>query len=87
MHFKTLGDMFILGIPNAEKILRPAVLEPGGTIWFCTKKPEPDETRHRELLGRMDQMTREIEKLRARKRRRKRTGMTCAECWLECRRG
>jgi uncharacterized membrane protein YcaP (DUF421 family) len=43
-----------------------AVLEPGGTISFCAKKPEPDETRHRELLGRLDQMMREIEKLRER---------------------
>jgi uncharacterized membrane protein YcaP (DUF421 family) len=43
-----------------------AVLEPGGTISFVAKKPEPDETRHRELMGRMDQMMREIQQLRER---------------------
>jgi len=51
------------GFGNLAEVER-AVLEPGGTISFCAKKPEPDETRHRELLGRLDQMMREIEKLR-----------------------
>jgi uncharacterized membrane protein YcaP (DUF421 family) len=41
-----------------------AVLEPGGTISFFAKKPAPDETRHRELLDRLDQLTREVARLR-----------------------
>ena len=51
------------GFGSLDEVER-AVLEPGGTISFFAKKPEPDESRHRELLGRLDQMMREIEKLR-----------------------
>ena len=43
-----------------------AVLEPSGTISFVAKKPEPDETRHRELLNRLDQLTGEVARLRMR---------------------
>jgi uncharacterized membrane protein YcaP (DUF421 family) len=53
------------GFGSLDEVDR-AVLEPGGTISFFAKKPEPDESRHRELLGRLDQMMQEIEKLRAR---------------------
>jgi uncharacterized membrane protein YcaP (DUF421 family) len=53
------------GFGGLEEVER-AVLEPGGTISFFAKKPEPDESRHRELLGRLDQMMGEIEKLRVR---------------------
>jgi uncharacterized membrane protein YcaP (DUF421 family) len=53
------------GFGGLEEVER-AVLEPGGTISFFAKKPEPDESRHRELLGRLDQMMEEIEKLRVR---------------------
>jgi uncharacterized membrane protein YcaP (DUF421 family) len=53
------------GFGSLDEVER-AVLEPGGTISFSAKKPEPDETRHRELMGRLDQMMREIEKLRER---------------------
>ena len=51
------------GFANLDEVER-AVLEPGGTISFIAKKPEPDESRHRELLARLDQMMREIEQLR-----------------------
>jgi uncharacterized membrane protein YcaP (DUF421 family) len=51
------------GFASLDEVDR-AVLEPGGTISFFAKKPEPDESRHRELLGRLDQMMQEIEKLR-----------------------
>ncbi len=51
------------GIGNLEDVER-AVLEPGGTISFTAKKPEPDELRHQELLRRMDQMAHEIAQLR-----------------------
>jgi len=39
-------------------------LEPGGTISFIGKKPGSDESRHRELMDRMEKMMAEITKLR-----------------------
>jgi uncharacterized membrane protein YcaP (DUF421 family) len=48
------------GLDDVER----CVLEPGGTLSFVAKKPEPDETRHKELLRRLEEMMREIEKLR-----------------------
>ncbi len=42
-----------------------AVLEPGGTISFLARKPQPEEVRHRELLARLDGITRELAQLRA----------------------
>jgi len=41
-----------------------AVLEPTGTISFVAKKPAPEETRHMELLARLDQLSREVATLR-----------------------
>jgi len=41
-----------------------AILEPSGTISFTAKKPAPEEKRHREILTRLDQLTREIALLR-----------------------
>lgn len=43
-----------------------AMLEPSGTISFTAKKPAPDETRHKELLARMDQLSNELAQLRLR---------------------
>jgi uncharacterized membrane protein YcaP (DUF421 family) len=37
-----------------------AILEPGGTISFVGRKPLPDETRHGELLKRLDQLLTEL---------------------------
>src|SRR3979409_146521 len=37
-----------------------AVLEPSGTISFIAKKPVPEETRHQEVLKRLDQLSREL---------------------------
>jgi uncharacterized membrane protein YcaP (DUF421 family) len=51
------------GFGDLKEVER-AVLEPGGTITFIGKKPAPDETRHRELLDRLDQITREVARLR-----------------------
>jgi uncharacterized membrane protein YcaP (DUF421 family) len=51
------------GFSSLEEVER-CVLEPGGTLSFVAKKPEPDETRHQELLRRLEQMMREIERLR-----------------------
>jgi uncharacterized membrane protein YcaP (DUF421 family) len=43
-----------------------ATLDPSGMICFTAKKPAPDEFRHRELLARLDQLTREVATLRLR---------------------
>ncbi len=45
--------------------VQQCVLEPGGTITFIGKKPGTDESRHRELLERMEKMMAEIAKLRS----------------------
>jgi uncharacterized membrane protein YcaP (DUF421 family) len=42
-----------------------AALEPGGSLTFIARKPEPEEARHREVLERLDAMAREIKGLRA----------------------
>ncbi len=41
-----------------------AVLEPGGGITFCARQPKPEESRHRELLQRLDEVLRELRGLR-----------------------
>ena len=41
-----------------------ASLEPGGILTFTAKKPLPEESRHRELMERMDQLAQAIAKLR-----------------------
>jgi uncharacterized membrane protein YcaP (DUF421 family) len=48
------------------KEVESAVLEPSGTISFIAKKPAPDETRHQEVLKRLDQLSRELAQLRLR---------------------
>ena len=45
--------------------VQQCVLEPGGTITFIGKKPGTDESRHRQLMDRMEKMMAEIAKLRA----------------------
>jgi len=52
------------GFASLEEVER-AVLGPGGTLSFAGKKPAPEEARHRELLDRFDQLTRELAQLRA----------------------
>jgi uncharacterized membrane protein YcaP (DUF421 family) len=51
------------GLGGLDEVER-AVLEPSGTITFVAKKPAPEETRHMELLARLDQLAREIAALR-----------------------
>ncbi|MBZ5662930.1 MAG: DUF421 domain-containing protein [Acidobacteriia bacterium] len=41
-----------------------AILDPSGVICFIAKQPAPDETRHRELMARIEQLGREIAQLR-----------------------
>jgi len=40
-----------------------ALLDPGGTVSFTSKTPSPDDTRHRELLARLDAMATQISAL------------------------
>jgi uncharacterized membrane protein YcaP (DUF421 family) len=51
------------GFDNLSEV-ECASLEPSGTISFIAKKPAPEESRHHELLTRLDQLTREIAALR-----------------------
>ena len=44
--------------------IEQATLDPSGTICFVAKVPAPDESRHLELLKRLDQLSREISQLR-----------------------
>lgn len=36
--------------------VQQCILEPGGTLVFIGKKPQPDEKRHQEVLARLDQL-------------------------------
>lgn len=40
------------------------VLEPGGTLTFVGKKPDSDDMRHQELLGRFEKLMEELARLR-----------------------
>ena len=51
------------GIATLEEVDK-AILDPSGVICFIAKKPAPEETRHRELMARMDELGREIASLR-----------------------
>lgn len=46
--------------------IESATLDPGGTICFVGKKPDPDEQRHRQLLERLDRLSEEVAILRMR---------------------
>jgi uncharacterized membrane protein YcaP (DUF421 family) len=48
------------------KEVESAILEPSGTISFTAKKPVPEETRHQEILRRLDQLSSELAQLRLR---------------------
>jgi len=42
-----------------------AILDPGGTVSFFAKKPTTEDTRHRELVARLDAMTAQLAALQA----------------------
>jgi uncharacterized membrane protein YcaP (DUF421 family) len=52
------------GFDSLEDIDK-AILDPGGTVLFVAKRPSTEDTRHRELLARLDAMTAQITTLRA----------------------
>ena len=51
------------GFASLDEIER-AILEPGGTIAFFTRKPTPETERHTELLARLDALSAEVARLR-----------------------
>ena len=51
------------GFASLELVDR-AVLEPGGTISFLGKQPQPEEMRYQELLQRLDTISRDLAALR-----------------------
>ena len=51
------------GFASLEEV-ESAILEPGGALAFIGRKPAPDETRHQELLARLDALTQEVTRLR-----------------------
>ena len=51
-------------IPSLREV-ENATLEPGGAIALTLRDPNPEEKRHRELLERLDALTREVSTLRA----------------------
>jgi uncharacterized membrane protein YcaP (DUF421 family) len=52
------------GFDSLEEVQK-CVLEPSGTLTFVGKKPDTEETRHRELLARFERLTEEITRLRS----------------------
>jgi uncharacterized membrane protein YcaP (DUF421 family) len=44
--------------------IEKAILEPGGTIAFVPKKPQPEEIRYTEITSRLDQIAQELAALR-----------------------
>jgi uncharacterized membrane protein YcaP (DUF421 family) len=42
-----------------------AILEPGGVISFCARKPQPEEARQTALLDRLDEISRKLDALAA----------------------
>jgi uncharacterized membrane protein YcaP (DUF421 family) len=42
-----------------------AILDPGGTISFFARRPSPDDTRHNELIARLDTMAAQIAAMKA----------------------
>jgi uncharacterized membrane protein YcaP (DUF421 family) len=51
------------GFDGLEAV-QDAVLEPGGIIAFTGKQPDPDQLRHRELLDRIERLSRQVAELR-----------------------
>ena len=52
------------GFSSLELIDR-AILEPGGSISFLAKQPQPEETRYQEILKRLDALSTDVARLRS----------------------
>jgi uncharacterized membrane protein YcaP (DUF421 family) len=44
--------------------VQQCILEPGGTLAFIGKKPQPEEVRHREIVDRLERLTAELARTR-----------------------
>jgi uncharacterized membrane protein YcaP (DUF421 family) len=53
------------GFSSLDEVDR-AVLEPGGTVSFIAKKPSVEDTRHAEVMTRLDELARQVAALQAR---------------------
>jgi uncharacterized membrane protein YcaP (DUF421 family) len=53
------------GFASLQEIER-AVIEPGGTITFFARKPTPDESQQKELLERLESISRRLDDIRSR---------------------
>jgi uncharacterized membrane protein YcaP (DUF421 family) len=53
------------GFSSLDEVDR-AVLEPGGTVSFFAKKPSVEDTRHAEVMARLDELARQVAALQAR---------------------
>jgi uncharacterized membrane protein YcaP (DUF421 family) len=51
------------GFESLEEV-KECVLEPGGTLTFVGKKPDAEDLRHQELLGKMEKLMQEVVRLR-----------------------
>jgi uncharacterized membrane protein YcaP (DUF421 family) len=51
------------GFGSLDEVDR-AVLDPGGSISFTAKKPGPDESRHNELLRKIEELSRQLSTMR-----------------------
>lgn len=58
------------GIPSLSEV-ETATIEPGGSIAFIPREPGPEEKRHRELMQRIEELTREVKVLKAEMNNRK----------------
>ncbi len=51
------------GFGSLDEVER-AILEPGGTLTFIAKKPDPEAARHREILDRLERISGEVAAVR-----------------------
>jgi uncharacterized membrane protein YcaP (DUF421 family) len=51
------------GFESLSEVAR-CVLEPGGTLTFVGKKPDTEDVRHQELVGKLERLTQEIALIR-----------------------
>ena len=51
------------GFDSLSEVER-CVLEPGGTLTFVGKKPDTEDVRHQELVGKLERLAQEIALLR-----------------------
>jgi uncharacterized membrane protein YcaP (DUF421 family) len=67
----TLGDLETAahkqGFASLDEVER-AILDPGGTICFFSRRPTPDVSRHQEILARLDALSAQLASLKTSQR-------------------